>query len=179
MESLSKLLQRQSFGSFSIPLSWQSRNNSFLRSPTWLQNPQGMKGTCILSFQFSSPAAILLSPAGLHQGPCNALPFNSCPDGVAQTWLIAIYKTLLVCPGTRLQLALHPVCQPCRDKHITRFLCSSGQGTKSRSIKADTQCLFESRMEKKIMKSPAIILLFLVWIPKRCFPLFLMPLSSL
>lgn len=100
-------------------------------------------------------------------------------DGAAQTWLIAIYKTLLVCPGTMLQLALHPVCQPCRDKNIRHFLCSSWQGTKNRSIKADTQCLFENRMEQKIMKSPVIILLFLVWIPKRCFPLFLMQLFSL
>lgn len=79
MESFNKPLQRQSFGSFSIPLSWQSRSNSFLLSPIWLQDPKRMKGTCILSFQLSSPAAILLPPAGQHQGPCNALPFNSCP----------------------------------------------------------------------------------------------------
>lgn len=71
-------------------------------------------------------------------------------DGAAQTWLIAIYKTLLVCPGTRLQLALHPVCQPCRDKNIRRFLCSSGQGTKCRSVKANTQCLFRAEWSKRL-----------------------------
>lgn len=79
MESLNKPLQRQSFSSFSILLSWQSRNNSFILSHIWLQDPKRMKGTCMLPFQLSSPAATLLPPAGQHQGSCNALPFNSYP----------------------------------------------------------------------------------------------------
>lgn len=100
-------------------------------------------------------------------------------NGAAQTWLIAIYKTFLVCPAPGFSLLYIQCVSPAGTKNIRHFLCSSWWGTKSRSIKADTQCLFESRLEQKIMKSPVIILLFLVWIPKRCFPLFLMPLSSL
>lgn len=176
MESLNKPLQ--SFGSFNIPLSWQSRSNSFLLSPIWLRDPKRMKGTCILSFQLSSPAVTLLPPAGQHQGPCNALPFNSCPQWGCPDMINCDLPNTSSLPRHQA-----PACSTSSvsalqgQKHQMFPLQLTGH--KEQIYQSWDTVSFESRMEQKIMKSPVIILLFLVWIPKSCFPLFLKPLSSL
>lgn len=96
----------------------------FFFPPSDYETPRGWRelayclfSSLLLKSLFSLQLASTRAPATLS----HLIPALS---GAARTWLIAIYQTLLVCPGTRLQLALHPVCHPCRDKNIRCFLCS-------------------------------------------------------